>query len=101
MQRRPDDASFWPTISDDGRWVTFVTYANDILPGMTLPTTLLRDRCVSPGEPVPTCSPTTECVSLRHDGGQPSGGTRTSRMIITPNDAADLVIHAADERDQR
>jgi hypothetical protein len=79
--------SYDPSISADGRFVTFWSYASDLVPGDTdgSADTFLRDRQ----------SGTTEIVSV-DPGGVPRGGglgsiTQDGRYILFDSTSADLV----------
>ncbi len=62
----PTGASDGPAVSDDGRYVAYVTSAKNILPpgGQTDGDAdiIVHDRCVSDGTPVVPCTPTTKLI---------------------------------------
>lgn len=72
-----------PSISDDGRFVVFYSYA-DNLPGgapgesPNCHDVFLRDRCSSYGTAVPSCTPTTSLIETGPGGVLPAGLCITS-----------------------
>ena len=93
-----------PTISADGRFIAFQSVATNLLPGGTLPVyaIFVRDRCLSNGVAVASCTPSTELVSVASDGNQGVGVAFLPRMsadgqfIAFQSDAANLVIPNTD-----
>jgi hypothetical protein len=65
-----------PYVSDDGRFVTYVTAAKDMLPpGVQTDVDsdmIVRDRCVADGVPVPSCTPHNILVSPNGGGTSPA-----------------------------
>ena len=65
-----------PQVSDDGRFVTYVTAAKDMLPpGVQTDVDsdmIVRDRCVADGVPVPDCTAHNILVSPNGDGASPA-----------------------------
>jgi Tol biopolymer transport system component len=65
-----------PAISDDGRYVAFVTAAKDVLPPEGQADEdddiIVRDRCVSDGVPVVPCTPSSTLVSPDSGGTSPA-----------------------------
>ncbi len=61
-----------PSISPDGRFIAFVSFASNLVSGDTNGTAdlFVRDRCVSNGSSVAGCTPSTERVSVASDGAQ-------------------------------
>jgi Tol biopolymer transport system component len=101
MQPTGGGAPFEAVVSDDGRFVAFVSDHSDLVssdtnacpdfdyptPG-TCPDVFLRDRCMSNGMIVDGCSATTELVSIASDGTQADGPSMsfanvTSRPAIS------------------
>ena len=64
-----------PSISADGRYVAFHSDATNLVADDTNGTrdVFVRDRCVSNGSPVPSCTPATERVSADSSGVQGDG----------------------------
>lgn len=76
-----DGDSFAPTVSWDGRFVAFESYSANLVAGDTntcvgypnpgqCADIFLRDRCISQGNAVPGCAPSTIRVSLSETGAQ-------------------------------
>jgi hypothetical protein len=67
---------YTPTVSDDGRFVTYVTAAKDMLPpGVQTDVDsdiIVRDRCVADEVPVPSCTPHNILVSPNGNGASPA-----------------------------
>ena len=62
----PSDDSYHPSISADGRYVTFESYATDIVSGVTSNKHIyLRDTCIGATGP---CTPTTTLVDVGTNG---------------------------------
>lgn len=106
-----DGDSFYPSISADGRFVAFQSHAANLVSGDTntcgawlnpgqCPDVFVRDRCLSHGDPVPGCSPSTIRASLSDSGAQsPNGavaptiswdGTRVAFTTTSPLVANDI-----------
>jgi Tol biopolymer transport system component len=87
--------SFNPSISSTGRYVTFVSYAANLVAGDTnnLPDVFLRDTCVG----ATGCTPSTTRISVSSTGAQASGDSRfaiingNGRYITFHSFAPDLV----------
>jgi len=65
-----------PSMSDDGRYVVFLSAAN-LVPGDSNGSrtdVFVRDRCISDGAPVSPCTPSTQLVSLGPAGIQTADG---------------------------
>ncbi len=73
---RPTDVQ---GISGDGRFVVFASESSNLVPGDTngYLDVFVRDRCISHGTPVPSCSAATERVSVGV-GGSEANGTNTT-----------------------
>ena len=69
--------AYSPNITPDGRYVTFVSWANDLVPGDTSNVTevFVRDRAAG----------TTERVSLSSTGAQANANSSGTRPAITPD----------------
>jgi Tol biopolymer transport system component len=90
---RPDNASFWPSISADGRYVSFFSRASNLLPIPQVPSVYVKDRLT--GEIVNVSAPlgaprnfwvsrtdisadgTTVAFDWRHPDADPTVGSRT------------------------
>lgn len=90
---RPDNASFWPSISADGRYVSFFSRASNLLPTPQVPSVYVKDRLT--GEIVNISAPlglprspsesrtdisadgTTVAFDWRHPDADPTLGSRT------------------------
>lgn len=73
-----------PSISPDGRWVSFATFGTTIGAGTAIPALVLRDRCVANGEPVGGgCVPSTVPVSITHDEMAAAGGSGQSHSAVS------------------
>src|SRR5262249_44211529 len=72
--------SYYPAISEDGRFVSFFSNSNLAVTGPHGPAAdiFLRDRCRSGGHDVPGCLPRTMLVSARPDGVQGSANGRST-----------------------
>jgi hypothetical protein len=75
----PNGRSEAPAISDDGRYVAYVTAAKNIMPvGVQADSDddiIVRDRCVSDGTPIVPCTPSSKLIS-RSPGTSPSTNLR-------------------------
>jgi uncharacterized repeat protein (TIGR01451 family) len=95
----PSDDSYHPSISADGRYVVFESYATDIVQGVTSNKHIyLRDTCIGATGP---CTPTTTLVDAGLDGGpgndysyNPSTSA-TGRFIAFESYADNLVLNDA------
>ncbi|MEO6029716.1 MAG: hypothetical protein ABIR79_22845, partial [Candidatus Binatia bacterium] len=90
------DADF-AVVTPDGRFVTFVSTASNLTASDTnvcsadypnanagaCPDAFVRDRCVSYGTPVASCTPHTERVSVGTDGLAASDGVDQRRVDLT------------------
>jgi Tol biopolymer transport system component len=76
-------ASRQPSISADGRWVSFGTSGTTIGAGTAIPAVVLRDRCVANGVAVPACVPSTVPVSITHDEQAAAGGSGQSHSAVS------------------
>src|SRR3954466_4634119 len=89
--RQANEASSSPAISADGRFVAFLSFASNLVPGDTNGATdiFVRDRAKG----------TTERVSVGPHGRQANGGSGVvgaaisadGRFVVFPSDATDLV----------
>ena len=70
-------------MSADGRYVAFTSYASNLTPADTNSNgdVFVRDRCISDGVPVPSCTPTAELVSLSPSGMQADHTTREIHFV--------------------
>ena len=98
--------SIRPSMSPNGRWIVFTTFATDIVPGAARAGVVLRDRCISYGANVPGCMATTYDVGQTAAGGQPTGGTGPARATVSGDGrfvtyATDRVDLVADDTNDR
>ncbi len=92
----PDGPSFSPSVSADGRFVAFVSLADNLVPGDTsgVADVFLRDTCR--GAPA-GCAPTTSRVSIANDFAEanaPSASPAISadgRFVVFESQATNLV----------
>jgi Tol biopolymer transport system component len=74
-------------LSADGRFVAFGSESAQLVAGDTngAGDMFVRDRCVSNGAPVPSCTPTTERVSVNSSGAQGNSWSDFSVPAISAN----------------
>ncbi|MGH2692465.1 MAG: TolB family protein [Actinomycetota bacterium] len=83
--------NFWSVLSPDGRYVSFLSESDDLVPGdtnNTLYDTFVHDRLT--GE--------TELVSLASDGSQPARGTSNYRPSISGGGRHVAFVHGGDAK---
>jgi hypothetical protein len=98
-QKVPDNNSLSPSLSSDGRFVAFESDATNLVTDDTnsVRDVFLRDRCVSNGEVVSGCTPTTERVSVASDGTEGNAMSFSAalsadgRFVAFESDATNLV----------
>ena len=92
-----NDGSTFPTISGDGRFITFASFASNLVAGGTtqgVNNVFVRDSCAG----VAGCTPATNLVSLSSAGAQGNGASglptisSSGRFIAFNSDADNLVI---------
>ena len=89
-------ASYWMSMSDDGRFIAFTSEATNLVAGDTngVQDLFVRDTCAGASG---TCTPTTARVSVAYDGSEGNGDSGSGmisgngRFIVFESEAANLV----------